>query len=68
MCLDVVDFVIRCDVISLAETRLCDFDDVTIPGYVGFFRHWKRYKRKSGGIGVLMREYVTDSVTVYEHN
>lgn len=42
--------------ICLTETKLDDFDNISIPGFTYLYQNRKqRYLRKSGGIGVFLR-------------
>ena len=44
------------DMICLTETKLDDFDNISIPGFPYLYQKRKqRYLRKSGGIGVFLR-------------
>lgn len=42
--------------ICLCETKLDDFDNISIPGFTYIFQNRKQtYIRKSGGIGIFVR-------------
>ena len=51
------------------ETDLNDSDIVDIDGYIFFAKHRSQvYKRKSGGIGIYVREDIAPFVNVLENN
>jgi hypothetical protein len=61
---DFHDFINNYDIIGLVETKLDDFDTVCCNGfkYIGLNR--KSFKRKSGGIWLLVKECYHQYVSV----
>ncbi|KAK7499247.1 hypothetical protein BaRGS_00009507 [Batillaria attramentaria] len=53
------------DIVCLSETKLCDVDEIYLPGYVGFFRNRGKYRRRSGGI--FVKEHIADYISVFEN-
>ena len=54
------------NVVALSETKLDDLDKICIPGYTLFFKNRQKFKRKSGGILLCIKNTLTDFVTVLE--
>ena len=65
---DLLQLIDKYDIISLSETKLDDLDTVDIPGYTVFYKNRQKYKRKSGGIMLCIRNYLLEYLTVFESN
>jgi hypothetical protein len=66
---DFVDYITSYDIFCIAETHLDDTDIVDIPGYIFLAKHRKQsYKRKSGGIGMYIKENLSPFVDFVESN
>lgn len=66
---DFVDYITSYDIFCIAETHLDDTDIVDIPGYIFLAKHRKQsYKRKSGGIGMYIKENLSPFVDFVENN
>ena len=57
------------DIFCVLETHLNDSDIVDIDGYVCFAKHRSQvYKRKTGGIGICVRENIAPFVYILEND
>ena len=66
---DFVEFINNYDIFSASETHIDDTDIVDIPGFVFFANNRKqKYKRKSGGIGVYVKDYLAPFIDRIEDN
>ena len=64
-----VEFIEKHDIFCVLETHLNDSDIVDIDGYVFFAKHRSQvYKRKSGGIGIYVRENIALFVNILEND
>ena len=51
-----IEFINNYDLFCVIETKLDDYDNVSIPGYTYCYQNRKQvYKKKSGGIGIFIR-------------
>ena len=57
-------FVNKYDIVGLVETKFDDFDSVDIDGYSFFGFHRKKCKRKSGGVGLLVKNKLAEYIKV----
>ena len=62
------EFLMKFDIICISESKLADTDDVSIDGYTSFYKNRQRYKKKSGGLLVLVKNTFVTYVTVFEEN
>jgi hypothetical protein len=63
---DFCQFISQYDLICLVETKLADTDTVDLPGYTAFYKNREKYKHKSGGILMLIKDCYVKCVTVFE--
>lgn len=64
---DFSDYINKFDIICLSETHLDKFDSIYIPGYQFYSKERKqKYRRKSGGIGILVKNTIVHSVSVID--
>ena len=61
------DLLVSCDIICLTETKLDYFDSIDIPNFTCFRKNRLHYKRKSGGIAVLIRNELTKCIKIIEN-
>ena len=61
-----MNLITKFDIVTLTETNLDDIDTVEVPGYVPFYKNRAKYRRKSGGILLLVREELVKQVTILE--
>ena len=54
------------DIIAISESKLDDTDAVDVPGYVAFYKNRGKFRRKSGGVLLLIKEELAQYVTVFE--
>ena len=60
-----LDFLHKYDIMCVTETKTDDSDDVNIEGYAFLSKHRSQaYKRKSGGIGVYVRNEISQYINV----
>ena len=65
---DFHEYVKHFDILCFTETKLCDTDHIDIEGYLCFMKNRRSFKRKSGGIAVLVRADLISKITFVEHN
>jgi hypothetical protein len=53
-------------IVCVSESKLSNCDTVEIDGYYSFYKNRKKYKRRSGGIFVLIKESLMPYVTIFE--
>ena len=51
---------------DIFESKLDDIDAVDVPGYVAFYKNKGKFRRKSGGVLLLIKEELAQYVTVFE--
>ena len=54
------------NIIAITESKLDDTDTVDVPGYVAFYKNRGKFRRKSGGVLLLIKEELAQYVTVFE--
>ena len=54
------------DVIAISESKLDDTDAVDVPGHVAFYKNRGKFRRKSVGVQLLIKEELAQYVTVFE--
>ena len=54
------------DIIAISESKLDDTDAADVPGYVAFYKNRGKFRRKSGGVLLLIKEELAQYVTVFE--
>ena len=64
---DFEDFVNNHDIIFLTETKLDDLDNCNISGYTLFRKNRGVCKKKSGGIGVFVKNCYTENIKIVEN-
>ena len=55
------------DIICLTETKMDDLDSFDFDGFTCFMKNRSIYKRKSGGIALLVRNQILNMVKIVEH-
>ena len=63
---DFINFINEHDIICISESKLSYEDSVNIDGFTAFYKNRKHFKRKSGGILVLIRNEYVKYVKIYE--
>ena len=61
------NLITKYDIICLSETHLSDIEEVKIAGFTSFYKNRQKYKKKSGGLLVLIKDTWTQYVTLYEN-
>ena len=61
---DFEDFITNFDIVGLCETKLDELDDLNdaLHDFCGFYHNRKGFKRASGGIALLVRKNLADSI------
>ncbi|MEW8546901.1 MAG: reverse transcriptase family protein, partial [Candidatus Thiodiazotropha sp.] len=54
------------DIIGVAETKTCEDDMITFPNYSYFSKHRKHYIRRSGGLGIFLKENILPFIEVID--
>ena len=54
------------DIICISESKLSDTDIVDIKGYTAFYKNRSKFKRKLGGILLLVKDCFLSFITVFE--
>ena len=55
------------DIVVISESKLDDFDKVSIPGFTAFGKNRSKFKKKSGGILLCIKDSLVRFVTVIEN-
>ena len=63
---DFLSLISNHDIIAISESKLDDTDAVDVPGYVAFYKNRGKFRRKSGGVLLLIKEELAQYVTVFE--
>ena len=63
---DFIETVTKYDIIAFSETKLDDFDSISIQGYTAFYKNRSIFKRKSGGIMLCIKNTLLDHITIIE--
>ena len=63
---DFLSLISNHDIIAISESKLDDTDAVDVPGYVAFYNNRGKFRRKSGGVLLLIKEELAQYVTVFE--
>ena len=63
---DFLSLISNHDIIAISESKLDDTDAVDVPGYVAFYKNRSKFRRKSGGVLLLIKEERAQYVTVFE--
>ena len=63
---DFLSLISNHDIIAISESKLDDTDAVDVPGYVAFYTNRGKFRRKSGGVLLLIKEELAQYVTVFE--
>ena len=50
------DYLNSCDILGLAETKTCVHEEISISNYSYFAKHRLHYVRRSGGLGIFVKE------------
>jgi len=51
------------DMIAIPESKLDDTDAADVPGYVAFYKNRGKFRRKSGGVLLLIKEELAQYVS-----
>ena len=62
-----VEYADEFDIICLTETMLDDLDSIDLFGFACVMKNRSKFKRKSGGIAVLIRNELLDRITIVEN-
>ena len=63
---DFLSLISNHDIITISESKLDDTDAVDVPGYVAFYKNRGNFRRKSGGVLLLIKEELAQYVTVFK--
>ena len=63
---DFEEFLHTKDILTIAETKLCKYDNIDIPGYKIFRNDRKNSRRPSGGVAVLVRNEICKYVKILD--
>ena len=63
---DLTERIQEYDVVTLTETKLDDVDDITFDNFTCFYKNRRRYRAKSGGVALLIRNEYLDLITIVE--
>ena len=63
---DFLSLIFNHDIIAISESKPDDTDSVDVPGYVPFYKNRGKFRRKSGGVLLLIKEELAQYVTVFE--
>ena len=61
-----ISFIKNHDIICFSESKLADTDTVEIEGYTAFYKNRDIYRRKSGGLLLLVRNCYLKHIRIYE--
>ena len=61
-----ISFINKHDIICFSESKLADTDTVEIEGYTAFYKNRDIYRRKSGGLLLLVRNCYLKHIRIYE--
>ena len=64
----IANIVKKHDIISVSESKLSDTDTVEIDGYTSFYKNRSKFKRRSGGVLVLIKNCYLPHVKIYEED
>ena len=64
---ELLDLINENDLICLSETKLDRFDAIQFDGFSLFTKNRKKYRSKSGGTAILIRNILLDKLTIIEH-
>ena len=60
-------FVKSHDIVCISESKLSNTDIVNIQGYTSFYKNRKKYRRKSGGILLLVKDCYVKHLKIFEN-
>ena len=63
---DFEQFIRTYDVVCISESKLSNSDQFDLKGFTTFYKNRKKFKRKSGGILILIRNWLVNYVSIYE--
>ena len=63
---DFTNFISQFDIVCISESKLDDLDDISILGYIAFYKNRGKFRRKSGGVLLLITETILDCINVFE--
>ena len=61
-----MDFITKYDIVCISESKLTDTDSVNVEGFTPFYKNRTKFKRKSGGILVLIKNHLLKYIKLYE--
>ena len=53
---DFLSLISNHDIIAISESKLDDTDADDVPGYMAFYKNRGKFRRKSGGVLLLIKE------------
>ena len=62
-----IEFVATYDIIVVTESKFADTDTINIDGFTPFYKNRSKYRHKSGGIIVLIRNFLLPYVKIIEN-
>ena len=60
---DFLSLISNHDMIAIPESKLHDTDPADVPGYVAFYKNRGKFRRKSGGVLLLIKEELAQYVS-----
>ena len=63
---DFDEFLNTCDILGVAETKTCEDDVILFPNYTYFPKHRKHFLRRSGGLGIFVKNNLLPYIDVIE--
>ena len=63
-----VNFIQSYDIVAITESKFSDTDTVQIDGYTPFYKNRNKFKRKSGGILLLVNDKLLPFINIFENS
>ena len=65
---DFFSYIDNYDIICLTETKLDEFDPLIIPNFTAYKNNRQNNKRASGGVAILVKNYISEFVDCLDYN
>ena len=59
-------FLNTCDILGVGETKTCEDDVILLPNYTYFPKHRKHFIRRSGGLGIFVKDSILPYIDLIE--
>ena len=63
---DFDEFLKTCDILGIGETKTCVDDVISFPNYTYFSKPRQHYLRRSGGLGIFVKDSLVPNITIIE--